>query len=125
MVKPMKVICPYCCERPGTTADHIIPRSLFPKPIPNGINLPTVIACQECNNEKKSITDTFLRDFLVTQLAALEKPEARNILNGPLARAFDRNQSSFKTTLTDIKPAAAFTYAGKFESLGSDPLPEN
>src|SRR5262249_21289051 len=56
-------LCPYCGLRPGKTKDHVIPQSLFPKPLPNGINLPTVKACAECNNVRKSGDDTFLRDF--------------------------------------------------------------
>ena len=48
MMSPLKkepALCPYCCIRPGTTNDHLIPRCLFPNRIPNGIYLPTVKAC--------------------------------------------------------------------------------
>lgn len=95
-------ICPYCCIRPGVTADHIIASCLFPKPIPNGINLPTVRACADCNNEKKSKDDTYLRDFLVMQFDCVDQPSAQSVFRGPLSRAVVRNQSEFMRSLGDF-----------------------
>ncbi len=97
MSKPRKPrsVCPYCCKRPGTTKDHVIADCLFPRPLPNGINFPTVKACSECNNEKKAGDDTYLRDYLVMQMECLQHAGAQSLRLGELARAASRNQSHF------------------------------
>lgn len=41
-------IC-YLCGDEATTRDHIPPKGIFPRPLPN--NLVTVPACAQCNNE--------------------------------------------------------------------------
>lgn len=41
--------CPYCGKQAELTKDHIPPKTIFPQPIPNGIELVTVRCCEECN----------------------------------------------------------------------------
>lgn len=53
--------CAYCGERPGEEPDHVIPRSLFPKPRPN--DMITVPACPECNRGF-SVAEEEFRNYL-------------------------------------------------------------
>jgi len=45
----MVKLCAICGENPATTRDHIPPKSIYPSPIPNDMNLHVVPACLECN----------------------------------------------------------------------------
>jgi hypothetical protein len=106
-------LCPYCCLRPGTTKDHIIPKSLFPKPLPNGINLPTVKACGECNNIRKSGDDTFLRDFLITDIHCSDHPAAQLLSSGEMIRAMRTNRSDFaRAAVANIRSVPLTTPTG-------------
>lgn len=58
--------CAYCGHRKPSTRDHVVPRCLFPRPLP--VKIITVPACDECNG-RKSRHDDFLRDLLVTYIA--------------------------------------------------------
>jgi hypothetical protein len=117
-------LCPYCCLRPGTTKDHVIPQSLFPKPLPNGINLPTIKACAECNNVNKSggdtflrdfLIDTFLRDFLITDMHCSDHPAAQSLLNGEMGRAMRSNRSDFaRAAVPNGRPVSIFTSTGLY-----------
>lgn len=108
----MQALCPYCNARPGTTNDHVIPRCLFPKQLPNGINLPTVKACAECNNVTKAADDTFLRDFLAVHRQLNDDQDIRAFDSGPVGRAVKRNQSAFVKTLRDPQPVPMLTSSG-------------
>ena len=108
----MKKICPYCCIRTGTTRDHVVPRCLFPKILPNGIHLPTVKACAICNQNAKSQYDTFLRDYLVLQSQMSSQQIVRDLLEGPVKRAVARGQSTFVKTLRNRRRANTFTASG-------------
>jgi hypothetical protein len=117
--KGQPALCPYCCIRPGTTKDHVIPKCLFPDPLPNGINLPTVKACAECNNVNKSDDDTYLRDVLVTDIACSAKPAARGILLGEANRAMRRNQSTFaRGVLNTVRHVQLQTPSGLYVGTG-------
>src|SRR5947207_328698 len=108
-------LCPYCCLRPGTTKDHVIPHSLFPKPLPNGINLPTVKACPECNHVKKSGDDSFLRDFLITDMHCSDHPAAQSLSAEEMGRAMRANRSDFaRATVPNGRPVQLFTPAGLY-----------
>lgn len=52
------MLCTYCGKKPGTTKDHVIPKSLFPKPRPN--DLVTVKCCKDCNKKFKQDEDIFV-----------------------------------------------------------------
>lgn len=108
-------LCPYCGLRPGNTKDHVIPQSLFPKPLPNGINLPTVRACAECNNVRKSGDDVFLRDFLITDMHCSDHPAAQSLLNGEMGRAMRSNRSEFaRAAVPKGRPVPLFTSTGLY-----------
>jgi hypothetical protein len=108
-------LCPYCGLRPGNTKDHVIPQSLFPKPLPNGINLPTVRACAECNNVRKSGDDVFLRDFLITDMHCSDHPAAQALLNGEMGRAMRSNRSEFaRAAVPKGRPVPLFTSTGLY-----------
>jgi len=107
-------LCPYCDLRPGTTRDHVIPRCLFPPTLPNGIYLPTVKACAECNNVAKAGDDTFLRDFLVLHGQMHDEQDIRTLDSGPVGRAIKRGQSEFVRTLKNPQPGSMVTASGLY-----------
>jgi hypothetical protein len=105
-------ICPYCCLRPATTRDHVVPRCLFPRTLPNGTFLPTIKACAICNGTAKSQHDTFLRDYLVLQSKMSSHGVAKELLDGPVKRSLARGQSRFVKTLRNARLAENFTPSG-------------
>jgi hypothetical protein len=81
--------CVYCGDRTATTADHVIPRSLFQRPLP--VNLIKVPACEPCNNQKSQSED-YLRDMLAVS-SAERHPVAEALLSGAMARSVSKNRS--------------------------------
>lgn len=65
------VLCHYCGMLPGTTTDHIVPRSLLPRAerMLGKVTSNSVKACQPCNGRKSS----FRVDCCETCLAAWER----------------------------------------------------
>jgi hypothetical protein len=51
-----------------------------------------VPACRSCNLEKGT-DDQFLRDLLATDMAARTNPTAKQLFDGPMTRALERNRS--------------------------------
>lgn len=108
-------ICPYCGENPGTTTDHVIPKGLFPKPLPNNINLPTVKACKSCNNERKSRDDSFLRDFLICDPACELHPSASSLFGGEFTRSMREGKSEVATHVRKhARPIPRLTSSGLY-----------
>lgn len=89
MAKP-KPLCVYCDLREGTTEDHTVPNSVFPKPRPG--NMVKVPACLPCNGDK-SKDDDYLRDMLLVDWENEAHPMAQGELKGKLIRAIGRGQS--------------------------------
>jgi hypothetical protein len=52
-------LCAICGMSAATTKDHIPPQSLYPRPRDNKINLNTVPACAQCNNEASRDDEVF------------------------------------------------------------------
>jgi hypothetical protein len=70
--------------------DHMVPRCLFPSPLPS--DLVTVPVCASCNNEK-SRDDDYLRDMLVIDIDNTHHPEAQALLKGKVIRSMRKNRS--------------------------------
>jgi len=82
--------CVYCGRVTICTADHVIPRALFPgAKAPNMITVP---ACLDCNQAKGEL-DAYLRDVLTADLSSYDSAEARAVLEGKVRSAVRRNQS--------------------------------
>ncbi len=102
--------CAYCGKRRKITRDHVIPKSLFDRPLPK--YMPTVPSCNECNNDK-SKHDSFLRDILVMDYAACESPIAKKIFDEKVMRAMSRGQSlAAKIMVESGKPIDIKTPSG-------------
>lgn len=85
-----KKLCAYCGARPATTVDHVVPRCLFLRPLPQV--MVTVPACKECN-EAKAVDDDYLRDMLVIDIDNADHPVARQLLQSKVVRAARSNRS--------------------------------
>jgi hypothetical protein len=67
--------CAYCGNE-ATTKDHIPPKALFPRPLPNGIDLVTVPCCAECNR-RAADDDKYFAVILSSSIEAQQKHEGR------------------------------------------------
>jgi hypothetical protein len=99
--------CVYCGETKLLTKDHVIPKCLFPAPLPS--IMVTVPVCDECNNEK-SKHDDYLRDMLVVDAESAESSEAQTLVSGKVTRSASKNLSAV------IRAAKE---KGKFEAVHS------
>lgn len=90
--------CLYCGAREGSTRDHVPPRNLFTKPLPD--NLITVPACRSCN-KGFDLDDEYFRQVITLGVDPKRFPIAisaiRN-LGGPKKRGFLRKM------LSDLSP---------------------
>lgn len=81
--------CVYCGRMSRITLDHIPPKSLYPKPRPSLITVPS---CYECN-VSASRDDEYFRLNLVLRDDTPEHPEAKKVFESVL-RGLARRQSS-------------------------------
>jgi hypothetical protein len=78
-------ICPYCAEAvEKLTKEHIVSRGLFVPPYPD--NMPTVKACEPCN-QIKGVNEDYLRDFLILDREARGSSVARALIDTTLTRS--------------------------------------
>jgi hypothetical protein len=82
--------CVYCGQIGSCTRDHVIPKALFPGPLPS--NMLTVPACFDCNQRKGEL-DTYLRDVVTADLSSYGNPAARAVLEGQVRRSVRSNRS--------------------------------
>lgn len=82
--------CVYCGETKPLTRDHVIPKCLFPTPLPSF--MVTVPVCQDCNADKAS-HDDYLRDMLVVDTGTSKSRVAQEILTSKVFRSSDKNRS--------------------------------
>ena len=116
-LKPKKV-CVYCGSRKNLTKDHVPPKCLFAKPLPE--NLITVPSCRKCNKDASN-DDEYFRLILANRRDVRDHPEASKTrektarsLRYPEARGLTRAFLSgvrslyFMNELGVIEPGAAY-----------------
>jgi hypothetical protein len=91
-------LCTYCGRNPATTRDHVPPRSIFPKPLPQ--NLVTVPACRKCNGGFSDLDDLFA---LFVSLQAGMVGERQMLLHQKVKRAVKQNRR-FQQLLQSASP---------------------
>jgi hypothetical protein len=89
---PRQGTCAYCGNVGEVTDDPIIPQCLWPGRVPK--NTPIIDACKPCNNEEKSLNDSYLRNFLTMDMDNEDHPLRQRILP-KFFRAVQRDQSIF------------------------------
>ncbi len=82
--------CAYCGEFKPSSRDHVIPRCLFIRPLPE--KMMTVSACDDCNG-RKSRHDDFLRDMLVTDYSGSRSAIAQQIFAEKTIRSHLQDKS--------------------------------
>jgi hypothetical protein len=90
MAKTTVDTCIYCGTRTQVTREHVVPKCLFPRPLPP--NMVTVGTCHPCNNSK-SLDDSYLRDFLVADMAAGKSVVAQQLRTDKFKRSVQTNRS--------------------------------
>jgi hypothetical protein len=112
--------CVYCGVAPATTRDHIVPKCLFPEPLPELITAP---ACLKCNREK-ALDEQYLRDVLAVDIYTSEQPGARSIFDGKMARARVRNRSEIARSGRHARMEPLYTpggiYLGNYATIPLD-----
>jgi hypothetical protein len=93
--KPVE-ICIHCGHLAEVTREHVIPRNLFPKPRPQ--TMVTVGVCQPCNGGK-SLDDSYLRDFLLSDIATRRNPAAEELRKTTFKTSLERNSSELARTV--------------------------
>jgi hypothetical protein len=79
-------LCALCAIKPAVNREHAPARGLFPKPCPEGLNLITVPACNECNGGSKH-NDEYLRSYFALRIE--ENPtDSLNRVREAATRAF-------------------------------------
>ena len=113
--------CAYCGQKAILTLDHVIPKCLFNGTRPN--NIPTVNACPNCNNNQKSLDDSYLRDMLVNDRDAASSIVAQQIYRGPGFRSILKLKSAMFQDLASASIREGFTSTGI--SVPIPHLPDN
>lgn len=72
--------CVYCGLAPGTTRDHIPPKSLFPKPRPDLITVP---CCETCRGNQ-SPDDEYFKNVIAMRHDVGDHPAAKQIIESVL-----------------------------------------
>lgn len=113
MAKRKLGVCAYCGKSDLLTRDHVIPRCLFPRPVPGDI--PKVLVCSTCNNDAKSRDDDYLRDLLVTDANTSQHPITQALFQEKFTRAVQRDQSQLaRDVLVHVRPVELVTPSGLF-----------
>jgi hypothetical protein len=101
--------CVYCGERAKVTREHVIPKCLFPDPLP--ANMITVATCFSCNNGKSG-DDVYLRDCLLADMATGDNALAQGIRLSKLKKSVQTNRSEV------ARSALAWAYPTTVHSPG-------
>jgi hypothetical protein len=80
----------YCGVRPGTTADHVPPKNIFPSPRPD--TLITVPCCEDCRRTQ-SVDDEYFRTMLALRQDVAANPTAEQIVDS-VERALQKPQKA-------------------------------
>lgn len=110
--RPRKGQCAYCGEHGHVTRDHVVPRCLFPRPLP--AEMVTVPACGGCNS-RKARHDDFLRDLLTSDLAGGESPIAQKIFQEKVLSSNRKGKSLLaRIALEEARETPIITKAGLY-----------
>ena len=90
--------CVYCQSKPGTTRDHVPPKSIFAKPLPS--DLITVNCCQDCN-QSFGRDDEYLRAYIAVR-ADCHKKNERQVRETAL-RAFNKHPKFKSQFFKDVR----------------------
>jgi len=112
-----KISCLHCGSRKKITRDHIPPKSLFPKPLPN--KLITVPCCRKCNNTA-SKDDEYFRTAIVLRRDAGKHPEAKKVARRAL-RSLKRPEAKGlnRLLLSDFREFYRLSERGVYEPAAS------
>lgn len=110
----MSVMCIYCGNKPGSTRDHVPPKSLFPKPRP--VNMLTVPCCDDCQARFKKDEDVFMA--WITIGPAIESRAGKPLWEQKLKRTFEKDRGVNEIIRRSCKPVDLKTPAGIYLGKG-------
>ena len=92
-------ICVYCGTNQATTRDHVPPKGIFIRPLPN--DLVTVPACEPCNN-LASVLDEKFRAMLSLRVG-VDTPQTMSLWEGKARRGIRHNRRLQKEIIEGIE----------------------
>src|SRR6266487_5362893 len=69
--------CVYCGKEPGTTNDHVPPKSLFPEPRPKMVKVPCCEACRK----RQSKDDEYFKIMTVMRRDVVHEPFVQTVVD--------------------------------------------
>jgi len=99
----------FCCGEPATTAEHVPPKCLFPRPRPT--DLITVPACRDCNSGSK-LDDEYFR-LLITSATSDSEPAAALLGDRILPKA-NTKPALINSHVRSMRSVAVYSTSGLF-----------
>jgi hypothetical protein len=100
--------CIYCGTAAGVTADHVPPKSFFPRPRPS--NLTTVPSCLACNQVASRDEEYFLASLMFSDAGVTEP--GRKLWAEKLHRMYVKNPGIRRQVAQSLQPVDLRTPAG-------------
>lgn len=107
-MKSDKPICIYCGKNPKETADHVPPKSYYPKPRPS--DLITVPSCLKCNHGAGKDEEFFLATFMFSDAGISEA--GKQLWSEKMHRAYEKNIGLKRKIADSLKRKEIVTPAG-------------
>lgn len=110
-LKSLEPVCTYCGVQPGTTRDHVPPKSLFARPRPS---LVTVPCCEACRSTQ-SLDDEYFVQMLSMKSGLRETDSSRDARNAAL-RALSKptKQRSTQALLRSVNNVSMHSLTGLY-----------
>jgi hypothetical protein len=106
--------CVYCGNKPGSTRDHVPPKSLFPKPRP--VNMLTVPCCNDCQARFKKDEDVFMA--WITIGPAVQSRASKPLWYKKVKRTFEKDRGVNEVIRRSCKLVDLQTPAGVYIGKG-------
>lgn len=109
-------LCVYCGANEATTADHVPPRGLFPKPRPS--NLITVPCCETCRSGQSLDDEYFIRTVAMRHDVADNTAASAVLETVQRALRKPRKEGFKRALLASVKEVPVFSRGGIYLGNG-------
>lgn len=107
--------CAICGNFNATTAEHLPPKSIYPKPRPN--NLITVPACMKCNHNASKDDEEFA--VYLSMHIGIDSPEAKNLWKQHILKTLRHNKRLHREILSKIQSVPFYNPGGIYLGEGA------
>ena len=111
-----KKLCAFCGVQKSTTRDHVPPKGIFGRPLPN--NMITVPSCSSCHSET-SDDDTYFRTILIFRDYIGDHKDAKKVMELAVRGLKKKKSIGFtRSLLKRLEPVNLVTESGLFIGKG-------